>query len=120
MAQLNNGRFVKGHNPWNKGLKGTHFSPATEFRKGGPVNEKHPGWKGDKASYAAIHVWIARHFTRPLECEHCSTKIAKKFEWANISKKYLRDRSDWLNLCTSCHQDYDGHGTRNMCGKHAS
>ena len=26
--------FKKGMTPWNKGKKGTHFSPATEFKKG--------------------------------------------------------------------------------------
>ncbi len=26
--------FKKGYTPWNKGLKGLHFSPATEFKKG--------------------------------------------------------------------------------------
>ena len=28
------GCFKKGHVPWNKNIKGTHFSPATEFKKG--------------------------------------------------------------------------------------
>lgn len=27
-------RFKKEHIPWNKGLKGLHFSPATQFKKG--------------------------------------------------------------------------------------
>ena len=27
-------QFKKGQSPWNKGLKGTHFSRATEFKKG--------------------------------------------------------------------------------------
>ena len=27
--------YIHGHNsPWNKGIKGTHFSPSTEFKKG--------------------------------------------------------------------------------------
>jgi hypothetical protein len=26
--------WAKGHTPWNKGIKGTHFSPKTEFKKG--------------------------------------------------------------------------------------
>ena len=29
-----NRQFKKGSEPWNKGLKGTHFSPETEFKKG--------------------------------------------------------------------------------------
>lgn len=28
------GRFSKGLTPWNKDVKGTHFSPATEFKRG--------------------------------------------------------------------------------------
>lgn len=30
----NAGQFPKGSKPWNTGLKGTHFSPATEFKAG--------------------------------------------------------------------------------------
>lgn len=30
----NNGRFKKGHIPWNKNIKGLHLSPDTEFKKG--------------------------------------------------------------------------------------
>lgn len=30
--------FKKGHCPWNKGLKGIHLSPATEFKKGHKLN----------------------------------------------------------------------------------
>lgn len=28
----NNNGYKKGHEPWNKGIKGTHFSPDTEFK----------------------------------------------------------------------------------------
>lgn len=30
-------RFQPGHATWNKDLKGTHFSPQSEFKKGGPL-----------------------------------------------------------------------------------
>lgn len=33
-------RFAKGHEPWNKDLKGIHLSPESEF-KAGRVGEKH-------------------------------------------------------------------------------
>ncbi|MFA7484848.1 MAG: HNH endonuclease signature motif containing protein, partial [Phycisphaerae bacterium] len=37
-------RFTKGTVPWNKGLKGVHYSPSTEFKKGHlPANHKHRG-----------------------------------------------------------------------------
>jgi len=31
----NSGSFKKGLKPWNKGRRGVHLSPATEFKKGG-------------------------------------------------------------------------------------
>ena len=39
-----NGRFEKGHIPWNKGIKGLHHSPNTEFKKGHlPANTEYNG-----------------------------------------------------------------------------
>jgi hypothetical protein len=35
------GGFKKGHISWNKGIKGLHFSPSTEFKKG----QKGTNWK---------------------------------------------------------------------------
>lgn len=67
----------------------------------------HPGWKGDGAGYNAIHQWIRRQMGSPSFCAHCGTKTAKKFEWANISKQYLRRLGDWIRLCSSCHQRFD-------------
>src|SRR3990167_5201253 len=37
-------KFKKGHKPWNTDIKGTHFSPATEFKMGQMANENHPHW----------------------------------------------------------------------------
>ena len=34
--------FTPGHATWNAGLKGTHFSPATEFKKGRASESKAP------------------------------------------------------------------------------
>jgi len=36
------GTFPKGGKPWNRGVKGIHLSPATEFRKGQESNRKMP------------------------------------------------------------------------------
>ena len=52
-----NMKFTKGQIPWNKGVKGIHLSPQTEFKKGevAPTKgrkfperkgNKHPCWKG--------------------------------------------------------------------------
>ena len=43
---MNNGKFKTGQVPWNKGLKGIHHSPDTEFKIDGLVGENHPSWKG--------------------------------------------------------------------------
>jgi hypothetical protein len=38
--------FKPGQEPWNKGLKGIHMSPETEFKKGVNVLDEHTTWKG--------------------------------------------------------------------------
>jgi hypothetical protein len=111
-----------GQIPWNKGLKGIHLSPDSEFKKGTtpwikgkkgeeygniPSGEKHPNWKGVDAKYGTKHDWVERHFGKPTKCEMCLTTNANKFEWANISGKYKREKSDWIRLCTSCHMKFD-------------
>jgi len=84
----------------------TLFKSGDEHRLGG---EKHPLWKGAEASYTAKHIWIRLHGGTPSKCEHCGKTEAKKFEWANISKQYLRQLDDWVRLCVPCHRKYDGH-----------
>ena len=80
---------------------------------GTQANENNPRWKGDSVSYAALHNWIRIHFTKPENCEHCKNNPRQdslgrtKLHWANRTKKYLRDRNDWICLCASCHRKYD-------------
>lgn len=38
----------------------------------------------------------------------------KRYEWANISGEYKRDRSDWVMLCPSCHRKIDM-GKEELC-----
>jgi hypothetical protein len=64
-------------------------------------------WKGDSASYVAKHMWIHKHYGKASICEIDSTHKGKRFEWANISGAYLRDRSDYRQLCPSCHRRSD-------------
>lgn len=42
----NKGRFEKGNTPFNKGMKGIHLSPASEFKEGENVGPDHPSWRG--------------------------------------------------------------------------
>ncbi len=54
------GRFVKGSQSWNKGMKGLHSSPKTEFKKGQFVGKENPSWKGgvQKVKNDCTHLWI--------------------------------------------------------------
>lgn len=80
-----------------------------KMRNGSRKGENSPTWKGSRAGYYAIHIWANNTFGRLQNCEDCKSSKEKKYEWANISKKYLRKRDDWKRLCTKCHRKYDGH-----------
>lgn len=73
-------------------------------------SEKHPNWKGDEASYSALHHWVARYLGKPATCEFCGKTglTGKHINWANKSHEYKRDLTDWLRLCAPCHSKYDG------------
>lgn len=64
-------------------------------------------WKGDNAGYSAKHKWVTRHYGKAKTCENCGNTEASKYEWANLSKLYLRDIEDWMQLCKSCHVKLD-------------
>lgn len=68
--------------------------------------ENTSSWKGDKAGYSAIHKYLTVTYGKPTVCEQCGS--TKPIDWANKTGKYLRDRSDWLQLCRKCHFYYDG------------
>lgn len=127
---LNTGRtrFKKGQKPWNKGsakyitckfCKKVFYWPHGTKRKRkycskkcqslGMRDDNHPNWKGDKVGYAGLHDWVEKILGKPGSCEHCGKTGLKgrKIHWANKSQKYLRKKSDWVRLCSSCHKKYD-------------
>ena len=83
-----------------------HGDPCREPPK--RIGELASNWKGDKVGYKGLHCWISKHFGRPMKCEICKTEDAKRFDWANVSGKYKRARSDWKRLCKKCHVQMDG------------
>lgn len=87
--------------------KGVSGSPKTQFKKGQTVGKNNVKWKGDKASYAALHLWVKYHFGSPQECEHCGTTEKRMYHWANLSRQFKRERSDWIRLCVPCHKRFD-------------
>lgn len=80
---------------------------AFEHRKG--VN--HFGWKGDSASYSAVHKWMTGNFGRPKKCVECGGN-KPRVEWANLSGEYKRERADWISLCAGCHRFFDRNESR--------
>ena len=64
-------------------------------------------WKGDNAGYVAKHIWIKTNYGKASKCELNSSHIFRRFEWANISGKYERNISDYIQLCPSCHRKFD-------------
>lgn len=100
---------------WNKGLTKDDErvasylakTSATRFKSEDTTGSKNVKWKGTEASYAAKHMWARYHFGTPKLCEHCGVTDRKMYHWANISKTYIRDRSDWLRLCVPCHKKFD-------------
>lgn len=72
------------------------------------VGKNARGYKENGIGYGGIHDWIKRVAGKASKCENerC-TGLGKRFEWANISKKYKRDVSDWKQLCSKCHKVFD-------------
>ena len=67
-----------------------------------------PNWKGTKVSYRTLHNWVVKHRGKPVKCENPNCeKRSDKYQWANKSRKYKRDLSDWIQLCIPCHRQYD-------------
>lgn len=70
-------------------------------------------WKGERAGYSSRHSHLVRAYGKPNRCDHCLGENAKckdgrnYYHWANISGKYLRERSDWKMLCVRCHKLFD-------------
>ena len=89
--------FQKGFIPWNRGKKSPQFA-----------NEKNHNWKGNSVSFCGLHKWVYRYRGKPKKCTFCG-KIGnpRQIHWANKSHKYIRDLSDFFELCVSCHKKYD-------------
>lgn len=98
---------------WERQHKtGTTDAPP---RRIGPLN---PMWKGDAASYGAVHLRMSSR-PRPDHCEACGATDTR-FEWALRAEvdratclrspdgyAYSTNPADYANLCKPCHNDLD-------------
>lgn len=69
---------------------------------------------GTSSQYRGLHHWVVKQLGQPRACVECGTTTATRYEWANISGKYLKIVSDWCRLCVTCHRRRDRAG---MCEK---
>lgn len=68
---------------------------------------KNSSWKGDQASYQALHLRLYSTRGRPFPCSVCGTMTAKAYDWANLTGNY-QDIEDFAAMCRSCHWKHDG------------
>lgn len=68
-------------------------------------------WRGDDATYSALHLRVEKERGKPCCCEVCGTTEAKRYEWANLTGNYT-DVMDYSRMCTPCHKKYDNQRSR--------
>jgi hypothetical protein len=82
---------------------GIEARPAAKRDQSGARNAN---WKGDGASYQALHRRLYALFGKPTRCKLCGTEDAPVFDYANLTGRY-EDVSDYAPMCRSCHAKYD-------------
>lgn len=77
-------------------------------------------FNGDLNKYNRIHYWVRAKLGRPNRCEECGVSGPKEsnhfYQWSNISRKYLKELSDWRRLCKYCHIRQDSYGGKGIAG----
>lgn len=59
----------------------------------------------NSAEYQKIHRWVIKQLGKAVKCVNgCKSS---KYEWSNISRNYLKDLSDWEQVCSKCHKKRD-------------
>lgn len=70
----------------------------------GPKNHM---WRGNDASYRAIHQRLYKTRGQPQHCDRCGASgSGRAYDWANLTGRY-DDPSDYQRMCRSCHWKYD-------------
>ncbi len=83
---------------------GIQARKAAKRNQAGPANAS---WKGDAATYAALHIRVEVKRGKPKQCEICGTRDERKhYDWASLTGKH-EDINDFKRMCRSCHAKYD-------------
>lgn len=91
------GQFIKGHIPWNKGLKDIHLNPSTEFKKGHkPANKGKPHPYGHKIKKGErispkTEIKKGQHLSRKTELT--SEKAKALWKNSDLRKQMLRKQA---------------------------
>lgn len=72
------------------------------------IGKKNKNWKGAKVGYGALHTWVRRKLGKAKKCSICGKEgKGKEMNWANIDHKYRRNVKDFMEICSTCHGEYD-------------
>ena len=95
---------TKGKMP--KNLSTLHTPELNKQRSKAMLGDKHHHWGGDNVAYQAIHRWLRLYCLKSPVCKHC--KKDTRTEWALIKgKEHAREKGNYMELCSSCHNKYD-------------
>ena|ERR1035437_2326667 len=76
-------------------------------------------WKGEGVSYYAIHLHLVQYYGKASKCQNRKCiyprfnskgvyiEKPKRYEWANMTGNYTRNKEDYKQLCPSCHRQFD-------------
>lgn len=78
--------------------------------RGKYIGEKNCNWKGDGVGYRGLHKWVEKHLGKANHCEVDKLHKSTRYHWANKSREYKRDLTDWIQLYPKCHAGFDRKG----------
>lgn len=115
--KVRSSRFKGRHTPWNKGLKGIHLSPETEFKKGENLREKNTHWKGGRMeSNGYVYIYKPAHphcegkgyiLRSHLIAEKALSRYLKKNEMVHhVNARRDDDRRENLLICTKPYHNW--------------
>lgn len=61
----------------------------------------------DKIENLRLHNWVRKVKGRATFCWVNKEHRAKCYDWANISRKYTKEKGDFIALCRPCHRVFD-------------
>lgn len=120
LAQLGNQNWLNRHHSQE-----TRDKISLNFTgKGNPMYgrtcEEHPQWKGDNASYSAIHMHVRKYHPQPKSCMDCNT-VTMKLDLACVTGICDRDFKNYRYLCRPCHAKIDNYKHfKDMSGRKCS